>query len=88
MKLKYQSLDELYSLTGLLQSQIAKKIHKSPHTMRKWKSVYDVPDRLLYQIENLVIYKANRGKKSLNTVGLKAKGGPKCQILYINLKKI
>ena len=60
MNIRYKSLNELYSLTGLTIYQIAKKIHKSPHTMRKWKSIEDVPERILYKIENLVIYRKNR----------------------------
>ena len=60
MKLKYQSLKELYSLTGLTIYQIGKRIHKSPHTIRKWKEINDVPEWILYQIENLVIYRSNR----------------------------
>ena len=62
MTLKYKSLKELYSLTGLNISQIGKRIHRSPHTIRRWKSIEDVPESLLYKIENLVIYKKNRKK--------------------------
>ena len=60
MKLKYNTLEELYTLTGLTIYQIGKRIHKSPHTIRGWKEVKDVPEWILYQIENLVIYKRNR----------------------------
>ena len=60
MELKYSSLKELYTLTGLTRYQIARKLHVSPNTMRKWKAIEDVPERLLYKMENLVIYKANR----------------------------
>ena len=60
MSLKYKSLKELYSLTELTIYQIARRIHRSPHTIRKWKSIEDVPESLLYKIENLAIYKKNR----------------------------
>ena len=60
MALKYNSLEELHSLIGLTRYQIARKLHVSPNTMRRWKSIEDVPERLLYKMENLVIYKANR----------------------------
>ena len=60
MELKYSSLKELYTLTGLTKYQIARKLHISTNTMRKWKSINDVPERFLYKIENLVIYKYNR----------------------------
>ena len=66
MKLKYQSLEELYNLTGLTIYQIGKRIHKSPHTIKKWKEVKDVPEWILYQIENLVIYKKNRKEEIKN----------------------
>ena len=60
MSLKYKSLKELYSLTELTIYQIARRIHRSPHTIRRWKSIEDVPESLLYKIENLAIYKRNR----------------------------
>ena len=60
MELKYSSLKELYTLTGLTKYQIARKLHISTSTMGKWKSINDVPERLLYKMENLVIYKYNR----------------------------
>ena len=60
MELRYSSLKELYTLTGLTKYQIARKLHISTSTMGKWKSIKDVPERLLYKIENLVIYKHNR----------------------------
>ena len=60
MTLKYKSLKELYSLTELTIYQIARRIHRSPHTIRRWKSIKDVPESLLYKIENLAIYKKNR----------------------------
>ena len=68
MRLKYQSLEELYILTGLTIAQIAKRLHKSPHTVRGWKAISDVPESILYQIENLAIYKNNRRKKHSNDV--------------------
>ena len=60
MNLKYKTLEELYSKTGLTIAQIGKRIHKSPHTLRKWKSIEDIPESILYKIENLAIYKNNR----------------------------
>ena len=67
MSLKYKSLKELYSLTELTIYQIARRIHRSPHTIRKWKSIEDVPESLLYKIENLAIYKKNRKENKSDT---------------------
>ena len=68
MKLKYKTLEELYSKIGLTLPQIGKRIHKSPHTIRRWKEINDVPERILYQLENLVIYKSNRIRKKRGLV--------------------
>ena len=68
MKLKYKTLEELYSKTGLTLNQLGKRIHKSPHTIRKWKEINDVPGWILYQIENLAIYKGSRKDTRKNLV--------------------
>ena len=62
--LRYNTLKGLYKLTELTRLEICKRLHISPSTLRRYKNISDVPESLLYKLENLAIYKRNRKPKS------------------------